>query len=187
MRKGLAQASKWICAQQATFSLIQRIELVTDGTIEFSNIPQGFTTLRIVVYGASTYSATTDSLMVQFNSDTGTNYDQADLRSVGGVVSGTNSGATSVVPQPIGSIAGADAPAGALGVTDILISDYSNGAFWKVASSSAFGAFGSGSVTSIDLYTVVWHSTDPITDVLLYSQGSGPLAAGSAASLFGQA
>lgn len=100
----------------------------TTGTKTFSSIPGTFRELRLQWSVRSSVSATSESMNLTFNGDTGSNYDRQHVTGTGSTVNTAESlGATSVAL----TVSGNTATAGAVGGGTLDIPDYAGAVFHK--------------------------------------------------------
>lgn len=154
---------------------------VTD--ITFSSIPGNFRHLNLVVQARGDQAATATSLLLQFNGDTGNNYDYQYLAGQAAALAAAESfAATSIF---LGQVAGGTAGAGISGGADILIHNYSGSTLNKTLSclcSTKKSTAGAGMLTWF--IGGFWRSSAAITSIKLYP-GSDNFVAGTVASLYG--
>jgi hypothetical protein len=157
---------------------IGEIDLTATG--DFTNIPQVYDHLRLVIRARSTQAVVTLNNLLRFNDDVSASYYWS-------VLIGQNNAASSTQPAAqtaalIGAIPGAGAAAGNLGSADILISDYARTGFGKVLLGTAFTL----SDPRIELFGAsCWLGGAAITKVSVLPTGGGAYAAGSRAWLYG--
>lgn len=145
-------------------------------SITFSSVPGTYRSLMLdVVSRASTAGA--KALNLQFNGDTGSNYDYW----FGG--SGT-SGADAQTAARAGSTSGSDATAGNAGVFRIVIPDYAGTTFRKFGSAIGGRADADASGLFGENNSFKWRSTSAITSILL-APSSGDFITGTRATLWG--
>jgi hypothetical protein len=165
-------------------NLIQRTVLTaSQTTIPIPTIPQGYNDLRIVWQIRSTAAVTNTSFAIQFNGDTGSNYDRAD------VFGNTAAGAASAIATTsavIGESSGASSPSGASGVGQLLIPNYAGQVFRKGGTGSSLlkSADSSGNIAA-ELWAIEWRNTAAITSALL-SLGAGDFAVGTVIEVYGE-
>ena len=141
-------------------------------SVTFSNIPQDYTDLVLVVNGQV---ATSQQLAIQFNGDTGTNYSATAMYG-----DGTSAGS--------GRITSSSSIYGAFGwfangtqATSIAnIMNYSNSTTYKTV-------LGRGNLSSSYVHAGVglWRSTSPITSMYIYVYGGYNWNSGTTFSLYG--
>ena len=133
-------------------------------SVTFSSIPATYTHLQIRLIGRSDRAANLDSLRIQANSDTASNYTEHGLYGDG--ASAGAFAATSQAYMQFYRIAGANAGASTFGAIYIDILDYANTNKFKTARSIG-GADNNGS-GEIYLTSGLWRSTSAITSLNLY-------------------
>jgi Repeat of unknown function (DUF5907) len=146
----------------------------TTGTYTFT-IPSGYTAIRIAVNGRS--SATVDGigLRVQFNSDTGSNYDTESVYWEGSTT-GAAAATTGATYAVVGWIPGASATASYSGSVVTSIPGYANTAFYKTYTSQSSSR--DGGLLYMDRLGGNWRNAAAITSVTIFL-GSGNFASGS--------
>lgn len=142
-------------------------------TVTFASIPGTSKNIRFSIQAASSVVATSDNMIMQFNADTGINYNSQET--FGNNATTTTSAAVLASASPlIGSIAGSTGVATEAGSLTIFIPNYSGATFLKDATSQGFtetadsaaGLFGY-------IFSFHWKSTSAITQVLFkLSSGS---------------
>lgn len=169
------------------FGALQRIGYVAfnNNITTFSNIPQTFQDLRIVVYGRSNFSGTTDTTAIFFNGVTsGTLYSQTRLYGNGSSAISDRLTNQDVIADAT-MIPGATSTSGLFGVVTVDILNYrSTSTFKTFIVRGACDMNGSGRT---DLAVGLFRSTNAITSI------TGPYAyqlpqqyaAGSTAALYG--
>ena len=149
---------------------------------DFTNIPQEFSHLRIVVVGRG--DAGGAALFLRFNNDTAANYDQQIFYNNSTTVAGVATAAAT--SMQVATLTLSTSTAGQAGVATIDIPAYSGTTFRKTTTSQA-GAFrteGTASSYEAAVFAGNWRSTAAITRVTLFLN-SGNFAAGSSCSLYG--
>lgn len=147
----------------------------------FSNIPQTYTDLVLVVQGRLTGAVSTGVGVLRLNDDAGTNYSWTTLLGDGSSVASirTSNGGNGV---DVNSFPGASATANFVGQAVIHIPNYrSTSMFKNVIFHNANDANGGGTTRIV---AGLWRSTAAINDVRLISS-SGNWAAGSFFTLYG--
>lgn len=167
-------------------ALLADATLAVDGTFNLSGLSQAYTDLIVVVIARGTRALASDALLLQFNGDTGNNYDT--------LKQSFTSGATSIVSQNgLSSYYVADyLPAATAGVGrflmgEIAIPGYSSTAWYKTANYHGGGDFNSPTGKSTELSSGWWISTAAITSVQLFGFITPNLAAGSRVRVYGRA
>lgn len=146
----------------------------TASDITFSSIPGTYTDLRIV---CSIVGAASSTLLMQYNSDTGSNYSITYMYGNGSSAGSSrttsasridmqNSGYSTTVPN----------------LLTIDIFSYAGSTYKTCLTNSSADANGSGSVT---LVCGLWRSTSAITSIKLYGGNASSLASGTKFTLYG--
>lgn len=158
-------------------------------SITFSGIPQNFNNLLLTLDAASSSAVVLDNSAIQFNGDSGTNYNfQLILMSAAGssvfntatVAGSANTGCVALV--------GASAPAGKSSHTTISILNYAGTTFQKNATCTwgSNGADASSSANNnLGLDYITWKNTAAITSIRLNIVSGGNFVTGSTAILYG--
>jgi hypothetical protein len=174
-------------ATSGALTLIAESLLASDASgVTFSSIPGTYRHLRLVGYGRLAGATSDDYVYVQFNGDTGSNYDEQRGLWVNGITSivalyGLTRGRIGELPGA--SAAAANAP----GSFEILIPHYA-GTTWDTIAQS-WGGFKhgtSGNSIAIEMFSVSWRSTAAVTSITLIP-GTGDFKAGCLFSLYGMA
>jgi hypothetical protein len=150
--------------------------------VEFTSIPGTYTHLQIRGIGRTSNSVTDENVVLQFNSDTGTNY---SLHNVFGTGSTTGANATTNYSSSyFMRTPGASSTASRFGVAVCDILDYTNTNKYKtVRSLSGHDQNGSGYVT---LMSGSWRNTAAITSItILRDSGGANLTQYSQFALYG--
>lgn len=147
-------------------------------SITFSSIPSTYTDLKVIVLPRSVDGGTgSDSLILRYNSDTGTNYSNTRIRGNGtAAYSGKNINQTSVY---VGEFALAGSPGPSLITIDIF--SYSNSTFKTLLASNSADLNDSGNVFA---FCGLWRSTAAISTLTL-SGVNYQFNTGSTATLYG--
>lgn len=172
------------CASgSSALSVIQTLTPTGTGTVTFSSLG-AFKDLIVVVRGASTVAATNSEIHVQFNGDTGANYDQENIT--------VNNAGLASAQTLAGNYIFAGWVPGTTGVanmgtgTECTIYDYAGTTFQK--SMETIGGVKLANAL-ISFYTTKntgwWRSTAAITSVTVFL-AAGNYATGSSVSLYGR-
>jgi hypothetical protein len=158
-------ASSRLTAPATAYESIATVTVGSGGAanVEFTSIPATYTHLQIRLIGRSDRAANLDSLRLQANSDTASNYAEHGLYG-DGASAGAFAG-TSQTYMQFYRIAGANAGANIFGAIYIDILDYANTNKFKTARSIG-GADNNGS-GEIYLMSGLWRSTSAITSLKL--------------------
>lgn len=133
----------------------------SSGTITFSSIPSTFKHLQIRAIGRDTTAATTRSIDVRVNSDTGSNYARHLLNGNGTAVSAT--GADTVSAMDFGLVTGASAAANTMGVLIVDVLDYASTSKYKTF--RVFNGEDRNGAGNIYINSGLWMSTSAITSI----------------------
>lgn len=153
-------------------------------TVTFSSIPATWNHLHLFVIGRNNGANISDNFWVQFNSDTGGNYDYELLQASASTPTAANANNQTAVP--IGDIAGATSPAGHCGAFDSIIIAYSQTTFFKTVVSNGFVSQGTGAGKQFtERWAGHWRSTAAITRIDLFLPTGNLFLAGSIFSLYG--
>ena len=146
--------------------------------VTFSNLPQNYTDLVLIMNGQSTQATTYDNLIIQFNGDTGSNYSRTRLNGFsGGAVSERSTNATSHL---IGPITGTSFSSSIFSSSITHIQNYSNSSTNKTAiyrSNSNDGYVQAGAS--------LWRNTNAITSITIQTLSGSNLAANCTFTIYG--
>jgi hypothetical protein len=127
-------------------------------------------------------AATSDTLNLQFNGDTGSNYDRQLMSAAATTVSASE--ALAQTSAAIANCSGNTAPAGASGGGEIVFPSYADTTFNKTATSRYTYVTGTATGTVLSRQIGInWRSTAAITSIVLTA--SGNFSAGSKFQLYG--
>lgn len=167
-------------------SFVQLSQTVLGGnatTISFGTISGSYTSLRLAFQGRGTQAATEVDVLLQFNADTGGNYDRDFL-----VAYNSTTLSTQAVNQTsifVGGMVAANGPADAASQIDISIDSYAKTTFHKTLNFQCAHKVGANAA---DLRHITgtghWKSTAAITGIVL-SVSAGQFATGTVATLYG--
>ncbi len=168
-------------------SLISENLLLADAaSVSFTNIPQNFRHLKIIIRARTTQAVAASNLNLQFNSDTAANYDyqQNATTSTNTTGGGTAAAQTSA---PVGNFPGTSSTRTTqVGMAEVTIPHYGDATFEKIGSSVNWDI--NTNPTSANNYVVssgfLWRSTSPITRIDVVAP-SGSIKAGSIISVYG--
>lgn len=167
----------------SSYESIQSVTVGSGGAadITFNSIPSTYTHLQIRLIGRSNRANTFDSLRLQANSDTASNYAEHGLYG-----DASTAGAFAVAPQAFIQfyrIAGANAGTNTFGAIYIDILDYANTNKFKTTRSIGGGENnGSG---EIYLTSGLWRSTSAITSLKLFPGVGTAFSQYSSIALYG--
>jgi hypothetical protein len=186
----------WVCTAAGTpgtwaavgagggMTLIQDVLLsAVTASITFSSIPQTYKSLVLDLFGAvNTTGVVDESIHLNFNGDTGTNYDSlvnVAVTETGGLASY----GYGVAFIAMGNIPAANAPAGSSGGQTLRIPNYASTTFWKSVLFYGGDHWGTSNNTAFVTYAD-WRSTAAISEISL-QPASGSFLAGTRATLWG--
>ena len=151
------------------------------GGVTFTNIPQNYQDLMVVMYARDTTSASNSPIYFQnFNGDNGAStYSNTFL--LGNGSSASSSRTSSTTSMTAMQVPSASATSGIFGTAQIHILNYANASTYKtVLSRNAYDLNGSGgTILSVGL----WRNTAALTSFSIYPQTA--FATGTTVELFG--
>jgi hypothetical protein len=163
----------------STYTPIYSQTLASSGAASFtvSNIPTNYTDLLVVLNAKDSRTGNSDSLTVQFNGDTGSNYSNTDLTGNGTTAASSRYSSQNFVR--IGDVAGASASE--YGTTVFHILNYSNTTTYKTLL-----GIGGIAVDFVEYRAGLWRSTAPITSITFLAQGGiATWTSGSTFTIYG--
>lgn len=144
--------------------------------ITFSSISSAYTDLRLVVIG--TVSVAGDNPAMQFNSDTGTNYSNTELRGNGTAAASSRN--TSYSRLQFSAFGGWSTTIPMMATADIF--SYAGSTNKTVLTTYAGDSNGSG-LTAVDVG--LWRSTSAINSIKIYPENGNNFSIGTTATLYG--
>jgi len=154
-------------------------------SVSFSSIPQTYRHLILMCYARITESVTNDYMYLQFNGDTGANYDYQHS-----IMGGSSTSFSSTYGQTqgrCGDLAGATSTRStSVGMAEILIPHYAGATFdkaWLSRGGDVYLQAGSNG-TSTGLWGGNWRNTAPLTSITLLPAANN-FKAGSLFTLYG--
>jgi hypothetical protein len=163
-------------------TLITEQVLAADGVpANFTSIPATYRDLVLVIRGRSAVVATDTAIQIQFNGDTGANYDWVDVI-MNSAYSQTRAFADT---SARGAVMVADsAPTGTASLAEMTIGDYRGTTFHKEFSTTSNEKIANTGTTAllVRLAQGTWRSTSAITQIAILQS----LKAGSVVSLYGR-
>ncbi|HYT41541.1 MAG TPA: hypothetical protein VEP90_04305 [Methylomirabilota bacterium] len=148
-------------------------QLISSGTtITFSSIPSVYSHLLLMMDIVSELAATIDTLRIRFNSDSGANYNNTGIYSLGGTV--TENMTFGDTFGLLGNINGFNSPASRNSRVWVFIPDYANTNFMKnfISCSAASGASANAASNYTDNKGGIWLSTAAINTITLSNAGA---------------
>lgn len=164
-------------------------ETVTSGSaadVTFSSIPATYRDLEVRVRGRGTTAANEVGLQIQFNGDTGNNYNytEAFIGATGNVGAVETLGAASV---RIGVLPAANATAGYSGVAKAVIGDYRGTTFNKpVVAEGAYAVGNASNGTVCHPAGGVWRTVGTAINAIRVFPSAGNLVDNTVVSLYGR-
>jgi hypothetical protein len=154
-------------------------------SVTLSSIPGTYRNLFILWQARGDTAAVNTQMQLQFNGDTGANYDYIEENFRNGTASGA--GAVAATAMSLDYLAASTAPVGTTGGGRIMIPNYAGTTFHKTVITEAF--MRDGTVATSPFLSISggdWRSTVAITSVLL-KPTAGNFIAGSSFQLYGEA
>lgn len=157
----------------------------TSATITFSNIPQNFNHLKIIMLARSDKAGVpaVNAAMI-FNGDSGANYAQSSFYGVNNATVGTGSNPTTNNVL-ISAIPAATSTASYPGMAEILIPCYAATTFYKVVNTAVTYNSSSAGSNYLTLNSSTWRNTAAITSLAISDSASANFIAGSSFYLYG--
>ena len=150
--------------------------------ILFSNIPQGYTDLIVIVQGRFDSANTIREIGFRFNGDSGTNY--SSTRIIGDGSTASSDRLTNFNNMRFGVLPAASATASELGNAIFHLQNYSNSTTYKtVLNRTNYAGTGGWTVASVGL----WRNTAAITSlrIAISETQTGNFVSGSTFTLYG--
>jgi|688.fasta_scaffold277550_2 hypothetical protein len=165
-----------------TYTLISSVTVGSGGAanMEFTSIAADYTDLVIKISGRTNASNYVDDLMLQFNSDTGSNYSYRQLYGTG---SAAGSGNATTSGAYIGTCTAATATASTFGNLDTYIPNYAGSANKSVSADAVTENNATGSF--VNLVASLWSNTSAITSIRILSLNGNNFVQYSSAYLYG--
>jgi hypothetical protein len=161
-----------------TYEPIATTTLGSATTVTFSSIPATYTDLVLVVNGSTTRATTSDTIRIQFNGDTGSNYSSTNLVGNGSAAS-SNRYSNETMPFVDGiRLTGTDFPLASMIIYQVM--NYSNTTTYKTIL-----ARGSAADFNVCAAVGLWRSTSAINSIYLQGDTVANFAIGTTFSLYG--
>ena len=162
----------------STYTPIATTTLGSAATVTFSSIPATYTDLVLVVNGSTTRGTTSDTIRIQFNGDTASNYSSTNI-----VGNGTSASSARYSNQTMPFVdgirlTGTDFPLASMIVYQLM--NYSN-----TTTNKTVLARGSGANYNVAAAVGLWRSTAAITSIYLQGDTVANFAIGSTFTLYG--
>ena len=168
-----------------TFVKISTVTVGAGGqsSIEFTNIPQTYTDLKLVVSARNNRAYTSDDLKITINGSTSSTYAVRRLSGGGGSASSDGGSAANQTYAYSGVITATDATASIFGNTEFYFPNYtsSNNKSWSVDGVAENNA----SQSQVSLYANTVNITNAITSIKIEGYNSATLNQYSTATLYG--
>ena len=165
------------------FVTVDQVNLAADATsVRFpasGSLPTGYGAWRLTIHGRGTDAFADAGLVLQYNADTGSNYDWA--RTFGGATTGNTYSAAQTSMQ-CGVLPGGTAAAGRAGLVDLLIGNPADTTFYKSFASVSTELSDVSASGLLWRHGGLWRSTSAITSLLVTAN----LKAGTILTLAGQ-
>jgi hypothetical protein len=165
--------------------LIQRQLLIAPAaTVTFSNIPQVFTSLRILLVCRGSAATAQSSMIIQFNGDSGANYDYQQLfGQVSTPTSATSQGVTGFIIASI--MQNGSSAANYPGQASMDIVGYSGTTFYKTICSTNCTCSSTSGQNFVRISAGAWRNTSAITSISMTPDTGGNFVTGSLFCLYG--
>jgi len=161
----------------------QQVGATPVSSITFSNIPQGYQDLHIVMSMRSSNAAFDDGVNVRFNGDGGYNYNSQVTYGAPNGNTGAFRGINSYYTR-IGYCDGNTATANTFGTAQATVSNYSGGA-WKQVKSTGNDENSYAAGTYPLIQAGLWKSTAPITSLSFYTDSGATFLQYSSITIYG--
>jgi hypothetical protein len=170
----------WATPASGAVQVIQTITTTSGATnVSFTSIPSTYTNLRIS-YQAALIGATWDDFLMRINNNTGNNYDRQLLQ-------GRTSSATASETYGANSITIANNTDTNGSIGQIIIPNYKNTVFDKMAVNYFYAKFGTSSTNQfVGVFGGTLRSTAAVTQIDLFNSGSRAFVTGSTFTLYGE-
>ncbi len=152
-------------------------------SITFSSISQSYRDLGLSIVGRTTANATDEYVLLQFNGDTGNNYDYNHAFINDGSAYKSNY-SDSVNAAYTVLLTANSSPTGAPGSGECLIFDYARTAWNKVVRYHSYARRAAGNHAGV-VGGASWRNTAAITSITLIGSRGGSFVAGTRATLYG--
>ena len=155
--------------------------LTSAATVTFSNIPQGYTDLRLIVVGGTTRATTSDTIRLQFNSDTSSKYSSNYVTGNGSAASAyAYPTQTSQFTDGI-RLVGTDFGLRSMIAYDIM--NYANTTTYKTTLARCVTP--ESTVIGSSISVGLWRSTSAITSIYLQGDSVANFAIGTTFTIYG--
>ena len=163
-----------------TYKLISSTTVGSGGAanIEFTNIPQGYTDLKLVTSIRTAYAGVSDAIKVQFNNST-TNISSRRLYGTGSSAASTSSSSDAFADSGVGN----NATGSTFSNGELYIPNYAGNT--NKSSYSDGVSENNATSTTTQMSANLWASTAAITSIQLVSENSSNISQYSTATLYG--
>ena len=134
--------------------------------VTFSSIPSTYKHLQIRAIARNMHTVVGDTLRVQYNGDTASNYNMHSLYGTGSTAAAYSSGSTNI--PPLANVVGGNGLANTFAPFIFDILDYADTNKYKTGRALAGTDQNSASGAEMDLNSILWRSTAAITSIKLY-------------------
>ena len=155
----------------------------TAASITFSNIPSTYKHLQIRGIARSSRAASSDTIFMWYNGDTGTNYGLHFVSGNGSTANSFGAAANTATQMDVMQIATTSSATGVFGSIIIDILDYSNTSKFKTQRS--IGGFNNTSNGVLGLCSGHWRNTNAITSITLDAHSTDTFQQFSTFALYG--
>ena len=164
-----------------TYVKIASQTLTSAATVTFSNIPQGYTDLRLIVVGGTTRATTSDTIRFQFNSDTTSTYSSNFVTGNGSAASAALYATQTLLFTDGIRLVGTDFGLRSMIAYDIM--NYANTTTYKTTLARCVTP--ESTVIGSSVAVGLWRSTSAITSIYLQGDSVANFAIGSTFTLYG--
>jgi len=166
---------------------LQPLQTVTlsssTNSINFTNIPQTFTDLKIEISARSDRAINSPSLGIKFNNDSASNYSKTVIYGNGGAGS-YNSSNNNEFDGP--SITGSSDTANTFSNSVVYIANYANSNYKSIITDSVIENNSSTSGTYLlEMMAGLWRNTAAISSINIFENNGNNLISGTKFSLYG--
>jgi len=167
------------------FFISETILSVAATSVTFSNIPQNFGSLRLIINARSSAAAEIDTVLMRFNNDSGAFYDVEAL--TGNGVTASASAVRGNASMGIGICEGANSRGNNFGPSFVWIFDYSRtvAESWAISLAATFGNVSADADLFIQVRANRWRNLNQVTSIMIMPSTGPNFAANSRFSLYG--
>lgn len=179
--------AKLLMAEYGTQAIIYDETLMIAGSFDIQNIPATFAHLKLFSYLRTDNATTYDGGIIQFNNDSGNNYDATWFSvNANGNLLGTGGDGAGIDHIRYLDASGAGAPANYYGSANLQIPNYANASNYKTCHGDSFRvrAFDGGSLNR-SIFGGVWRNIAPINRIQIHPDVGTEFVVGSRVVLYG--